>query len=211
VAERVHTGHTKRSAGVPEELEPLGEELTVRPEIFAPRNDQLRPLEPLQPMQQHWSVFLTQDIFSDLDPQIRPDPQHLAVERGVVERTQRQSIRNEWQTARMSVGQNMRGVKQLAMVEPADTTGLVVRKQGPLSKGSLVKALLDLGGDVPTPSVRAEISWCSVHVRKCTVVSDNGEREMLVIVVDDEHRPDRFVSTRHDSIEVRKRCPAEHR
>ena len=72
-----------------EQLVPLGEELAIRLEFFAPRNNQLRALETLQAMQQHWSVFLTQDVFTNLDPQVRPYPQHLAIEGGMVQRTQR--------------------------------------------------------------------------------------------------------------------------
>ena len=77
------------SACVSEQLVPLGQELAIRLEFFAPRNNQLRALKTLQAMQQHWSVFLTQDVFTNLDPEVRPYSEHLAIEGGMVQRTQR--------------------------------------------------------------------------------------------------------------------------
>src|ERR1700730_10425843 len=148
----------KHSARLPEQLESLGEKLPIRLQLFASRNQQPRPLESLQPVQQHRSVFLSEHVFTHLNPQVRSDSQHLAIEGGVVQRTQRESIRNKWLSVGVAIGKNMRSIKQFTMAKPENAARIVVGKQYPFSKSLRMESPLDQGGDVPSAPVGANIS-----------------------------------------------------
>ena len=74
-----------------------------------------------------------------------------------------------------------------------------------------MEAPLHQCGDVSAASLRCYVSRCAVHVRKCTVLGNDGERQVFRIVADHEDWPDRFVQTRHDSVEVHQRRRPVHR
>ena len=77
-----------RLARFAEQLVPLGEKVAVRLVIFAARHEQACTLEALQAVDEHWSILVAQDIAADLDNQVRSDPKHLSIERGVVQSAQ---------------------------------------------------------------------------------------------------------------------------
>lgn len=84
------TGHdrqtTESSARRPKLLVPDGEELSVWPLRAARRDDeQLVALELLQTVPQHRTVGLLEDVMADLDYEVRPDADDLAIEGCVVQ------------------------------------------------------------------------------------------------------------------------------
>jgi hypothetical protein len=68
-----------------EQLVALGEELAIRALIIPARYEQVRPLESLQTVAEHGAVSLAQHILPNLDDQVWPDTQDLAVEGRVMQ------------------------------------------------------------------------------------------------------------------------------
>src|SRR5579864_4620032 len=74
-------------------------------QLFSSRDGNRVPFEALQTVTKHWSVSLAQNIFSDLDLEVRAHSKYVSVERSVVEFAKGKSIRDYRLTQGMTVGQ----------------------------------------------------------------------------------------------------------
>src|SRR5262245_21437188 len=90
-----------------EELVPFGKRVAAWLIVFAPRNMQARTLKALRAVDEHRPVFLTEDVASSLDHQVRPNAQDLSIEGRVVQRAEREAVRDHRHSARMAVRENM--------------------------------------------------------------------------------------------------------
>jgi hypothetical protein len=74
--------------------ESLLEQVPVRLRGLPDGNHQLREVKPLKAMNQHRAVRLFQDIPAYFDDVVRPDPNQIGVERGVMESAEGDAIRD---------------------------------------------------------------------------------------------------------------------
>jgi hypothetical protein len=84
-----------------------------------PRNEQASPVKALKAVNQHWAVLLIENVLADLDDVVRPDPNYVPVEGGVVERAQREAVRDRWHAAWVRIRHDVGGVEQFIAAEAA--------------------------------------------------------------------------------------------
>ena len=89
-------------------------------------------------MYKHRAILFAEDVAADFDDQVWTDSKDLAVECCMVQRAQRQTIRDHRNSAWMAIGQNMRRVQQFAMAQATNAAGFAVGEQYTLAKGLLV-------------------------------------------------------------------------
>jgi hypothetical protein len=91
-------------------------------------------MEPLQAVLEHGTVFLLQHVDPNLDFQIGPNAENVSIERCVVERAQRQAVRDDRKSVGVAIRKNVRGVEKLLVPEPADRTLIAIGAQNPDAK-----------------------------------------------------------------------------
>src|SRR2546422_2621597 len=91
-------------------LIPLLQKLPPRPQRHRARHVDDAAVEALEAMLQHRAVLLLEDIEPDLHLEVGSHTEHVAVERGVVKGAQGEAVRHDRRAARMTVGENVRGV-----------------------------------------------------------------------------------------------------
>ena len=111
-------------------------------------------MEALDAMNQHRSVDLRQDVGSDLDDVIRGDAQNVRVERAMMERAQRNTVRHDRLSLRMAIGQDVCRLQQLLVLQLADRAMALVGLDYPQTERLLMQPLLDLARDVATSARR---------------------------------------------------------
>ena len=111
-------------------------------------------MEALDAMNQHRSVDLRQDVGSDLDDVIRCDAQNVRVERAMMERAQRNTVRHDRLSLRMAIGQDVCRLQQLLVLQLADRAMALVGLDYPQTERLLMQPLLDLARDVATSARR---------------------------------------------------------
>lgn len=92
-------------------------------------------------MDEHGAIDLMQHLEADLDDENGTDPDDVAIEGWMMELAQRQTVGNGWLSQRVTVGQDVRRVKELVVPEPADCAGLVIGAYNSLAELRLVKAM----------------------------------------------------------------------
>ena len=81
----------------------------------SPREDDLLGLESLQAVLQHWSIVFVKDVAAHMNDEIRTDPDHVGVVRGVVQRTHRQAVRDDRLAAWIRIAQDVGRLQQLSV------------------------------------------------------------------------------------------------
>lgn len=149
------------SSGTTKHLVALSQEVGVGPQRFPPRN--LNPLsrQPLQTVDQHRPVDLVEDIAPHLHHVVGAHAQDVAVEGGVVQLAERQSVRDDRLPERVRVGQDVRGVQEFAVTQTAHGARLPVGGQDTLPEADLVQALLNQPGDVTAPRIVLQRRGCT--------------------------------------------------
>jgi hypothetical protein len=71
--------------------------------LLSGRHEQLRAMKTLEAMDKHRPVDLFEHVPPQLNDVIRPDPQDIMVERGMMQPTQREAIRDEWLGSRIEI------------------------------------------------------------------------------------------------------------
>src|SRR6266403_926246 len=98
------------------------------------------------------------------------------------------------------------------MAEPAYGAALLIGAEHALAETALVQALADNRGHVLSPrSERRRVIHLPRSRRPDLVIDGYDEGEILGMVLDDEHRPRRFVEALDDTVKVDQRSPALHR
>ena len=99
------------SARFTELLVALIEELRSRLVTWTPRDEQLLFVAGLQPVSQHRSVDLLEDVRTDLDLQVGPDAEDVPVERRMVDLAERESVGDDRLTSGVAIRQDVGGVE----------------------------------------------------------------------------------------------------
>lgn len=174
-------------------------------------------MEFLQAVAQHWAVDFFQDVEADFHRVVRGDAQDLAVECGVVQLAQGQSVLHDRIAPGIGVFNDVGGVQQLLMSEPAKRAAVSIGSQDALPESLLVK---------PAPYVRSQIGTAGfagavgyghllpVKVRsqkQGSVIHRNGEGQILRIISHDEHGPDSQILAGNDSVKINQGNLVAHR
>jgi hypothetical protein len=80
----------------------------------------------LEAVLQHWAILLFQDIFPNLNYQIRPDSKYVHVVCSVMYFAKRKTVGNYRFALRMSVGEDVCGIEKRAMTQAAYGAALFV-------------------------------------------------------------------------------------
>src|SRR5262249_13332634 len=110
-------------------------------------------MEPLKTMLQHQSVNLIQDIHAHFHRVVRCDADDVAIERGMMQLAERQSVRNPRVAFWISVGDDMCSFEELLMAQAADRAVLAIRFKHTFTECLLVKALSDQSSHIATSDV----------------------------------------------------------
>ena len=78
--------------------------------------DELAALQLLKTVAQHRTVDLREDVLSDLNDQVGPDANDVAVECGVMELAHGESVAHDWESCGMGVRADVSGIEKLDMV-----------------------------------------------------------------------------------------------
>jgi hypothetical protein len=82
----------------------------------------------LQSMLEHGPVFLLEHVSSHLDDIVRPNTNHVRIERRVMKLAERQAVRHYWEALRMSVRQDVRRFEEFYVPKSADRAVFPVRE-----------------------------------------------------------------------------------
>src|SRR5947209_3628283 len=105
-------------------------------------------------MSQHRPILLLENVASNLNSKIWPDPEDVLVKCCVMDLAQGNPIGYAWFPPWMLVGKNVSRIQELRVLEPTDRAGLSVGSKNTRSKILLVKSLDGNCGDVSSPSAR---------------------------------------------------------
>ena len=86
-----------------------------------------RALESLESVLEHRTVDFFENVRSNLDHVVRTNAKDVCIERGVMESTQGQTVRDHGLASLVRVRQDVRRVEQLPMSQAADGAVLPVR------------------------------------------------------------------------------------
>ena len=96
-------------------------------------------LEALEAMPKHRPVDFFQHVEAHGDLEVGRDADEVAVEGGVVELAERETVGNDRLPQGMAVGEDVGGFQQLIMAEPADGAALLIGAEHALAKTPLVQ------------------------------------------------------------------------
>jgi hypothetical protein len=99
------------SARLTELLVALIKELRSRLVTWTPWDEQLLFVAGLQPVSQHRSVDLLEDVRTDLDLQVGPDAEDVPVERCMVDLAERESVGDDRLTSGVAIRQDVGGIE----------------------------------------------------------------------------------------------------
>src|SRR5262245_20214977 len=166
----------------------------------------------LKAVNQHGTVGLVQYVPANLDDAVRTDPDQVAVERRVVEVTERDSVRYRRLTKRVRVRHDVRRLEQFLAFEATDAAVVLVGAYNSLAKRCLVQPLAEQAGRVSPPKRRLRLLLRDVaKAGEDALVDADGECQAGRIVTHDVDRPLRRVQAWHDSVEVDERNLLLHR
>src|SRR5882724_4296950 len=106
--------------GLLEPLVSLGQELAIRPKNRATRDADAGAVEVLKTVAEHGAVRLVKNGGRYVNHEIGVDADQMSVECRVVELAQRQAVRHDGLAARVSIGQDVSGLEEFLVAQPAD-------------------------------------------------------------------------------------------
>ncbi len=92
--------------------------------------------------------MLFKNILADFHHVIRAEPQEVAIEGRVMQRTQCYAVSDKWLSGWLRVGHYVGGIKEFFVAQAAECALTSVRLQDAFTKGSLVESNTDHGSDV---------------------------------------------------------------
>ncbi len=128
------------------------DELACWLQIGTPRYDDPATVERLERVNERRPVMLFENISADLEHVIRAEPQEVAIERCVMQRTQGDPVSDKWLSGWFRVGDYVGGIMEFFVAQAAERALTLIRLQHALTEGSLVESNTDRGGDVHTTS-----------------------------------------------------------
>jgi len=96
----------------------------------------------LQTMEEHGAVMLSKNVLPDLDHEVGTNAHDVAVESRMMNLAQRKTVGNDWIAVRMSIGQDVGGIKEFKMAESADRATLSVSEEHAFAELRLVHSAL---------------------------------------------------------------------
>ena len=178
-----------RSAGRAEEVVPFCECLDVRVLRSTRREDEeLVSLEFLETVAKHRTVDLVEYVLAHFDDQIWTDSNDVAVEGSVVQLAQCQPIRDHRFAPHMGVRENVGGIEQLHVVEPAHGARLPIGTEHALTEGELMDSVTRQPREVAPPGIVDHVDR-QIRPERLGIVHRDRERERRRVITDDEHRP----------------------
>jgi hypothetical protein len=200
------------SAGLKEQLEPFGQELSRRLQLGCVWRMQSLSVEPLQTKLEHRPIRLVQDVRPQLDHEVRPHAEDVAVERGVVQLAESQSVRDDGLSPGVSVWENVGRVQKLGVTQTAHGTALAIGPQDAPAKRHLMEATLGKLCDVLAASFGSHRRTARKSLGERLVAVDrDGEGETSGLIAHDVDGPDGEVVSGHNTVEVDKRRLSLHR
>ncbi len=153
-------------------------------------------------MLQHRAINLVEDVAADSDLEVRPHTEHVGVESAVVDRAQREAVGHDRRPALLRVRDDVRGVEQLNVLEPAHRARALVGAEDLRAEDRLVQAQVRqaLHGAAPVDLVDAG------HTEEPLVLADRKcHAELLGLVGHDVDGVPRQVDARLDGDEPDER------
>ena len=166
-------------------------------------------------MQQHRSVLLFQDVSSHHDDAVRAHANEVLVVGSVMKLAKREHIRNRGLAA-FAVGDDVRGIKELAVPQAAKRTLGPVRTENPLSERSLVNADLELARHIAATFRNIWLDGGGrrrghlVEVEHRSIIELDSEEVPDGIVSDHEDRPCGKVAPGNEGEEIDEGDPLSH-
>ena len=174
----------------------------------AARQHELLAVRFLEAVSEHGAVDLGEDVAPDLDLEVRPDSQDVAVEGGVVDLAEGQSVGHFRDAQCFAVTDDVRRVEELAVLQAADGACMSIGPHHTVPERSLVESLQRqaAGVDAVKPSLLlAERGGPQVDAGRGRVVQLDVDGERLRVVLDDEGWPEGSVVALVDPHEVDER------
>lgn len=196
----------------PEHLIALFKARRIRLLFPGPRDhDEVLPVQILQPVAEHRAVLLLEDVVPDLDHQVRPDAEDVPIEGGVVDLAQRNPIGDHRVAVRMPIREDVRGLEQFDVPQPANRAALTVGPEDAGTKLLLMHPPLGEHRDVLAANRRGRLGHPGLEWDdRPPVVDLDAKGEFGGIVADDEHRVFGVVPSGHETDEVDERNLAPH-
>ena len=108
------------------------EAFRIRPVVLLPRDDDFRVIDRLKTVPEHRTVFLIHDGRSDHNSVVRSNTEILAVKGRMVNLAKRQTIADDRLATLLGVRDNMCGIEQTRVSEPAYRASFPVCPQNPV-------------------------------------------------------------------------------
>jgi len=105
-------------------------------------------MKALKSVDEHRSIRLIQNVRSNLDDQVRPYPEKISIERGMVQFAQCESVRDERLSKRIGVGDYVCGVQQFVVAKATKRTSPLIRLEYSEPKRNLMQSMTRRHGDV---------------------------------------------------------------
>ena len=92
-------------------------------------------------MLQHRAVDLAEDVGPHFDDEVGPHAEDVPIESGMVQSAQREAVRDDRFSARVAIGENVRGFEELDLFQTTDGTAILIGPKHAFAEGLLVNAL----------------------------------------------------------------------
>jgi hypothetical protein len=131
------------------------------------RRDGVSSITPWKPLStfEHWTVVVIEQAMGDVDTEVRCDSDEVLVEGAMVDRAQREAIRDHRLAHLLEVADDVRRVEEANLAEPADRATVAVRGQHGAAELRLVDPLLDLPHDVSAFDLVVNVNRLTLVVR----------------------------------------------
>jgi hypothetical protein len=140
-------------------------------------------IETLQAMDQHRSIGLTEHVFTHLNPVVGSDRNQVSIERGVMQRAQRDPVRDGGGTAFIPISNNVRRFQQLITLQSADRTMALIGFQHSFTELLLMKTLLDDARCVsPANRCLHRLIIDAPQSGEAALVNCDGERQPVAVI-----------------------------
>jgi hypothetical protein len=154
---------------------------------------------------QHRTVLVLEEARRDVDTEIRCDPDEVLVEGAMVDRAEAEPIRHDRRARLLRVGDDVRGVEEPHLLQPADRAAVRVRGENGAAELRLVDALLDLTDDVAALDLVGDMDGLALVVRPAHLPECQEHAKLIRLVPLDIGGVDRPVPVGPRADEVHER------
>jgi hypothetical protein len=160
---------------------------------------------------EHRPILLPKNVPTDLDNEIGTNTEDVPIERGMVELAEGKTVGNGRFAQRVAVRQDVGGIEQLHMTQPAHGALFPIRSEHTFSERDLMHPHVYLGGDVAPSNLGDCRRTIGIQVdRRFGRVHRDPERLTGAVLIDDEDWPHRKVPPGRDAVKVDERGLTNH-